>query len=68
MSMDRSLTKYRDFYEKNGSMQEIVDECFNAVSKKIKAAGLKVDNADTAENFVSAIAKFIVLSNYQTVD
>jgi hypothetical protein len=64
MSLDRSLEGYHEFYaERYGTeYASVIDEAYDAVEQVFKNHGWPTSNTDRAEDLVSAIVKYAVLS------
>lgn len=67
MSLDRSLSQYREMYQ-NGTLDSAtIDKAFDACYAVLKARGIPIANDDRAENLVAAIAKYVVESQPRPV-
>lgn len=69
MSLDRSLSEYREAYmEASSDFVLAIDEAFEAAQRVLKEAGFRVANDDHAENLVTAIVKYVVISSGKPLD
>jgi hypothetical protein len=66
MSLDRNLSDYREAYdEAPEEFRFVIDRAFDGVLAAFREANWPVSTNDTAENLVSAITKFAILSKAQ---
>jgi len=63
MTLDPRLSNYREaYYDADPAFQKVIDEAFKAVEQVFKSHSFPTRNDETAENLVTAIVKFAVLS------